>query len=191
MLNSMTVWRGALVAALLAAPGLHAAEVAGVRLDDSLRVGNRELVLNGAGLRSKLFIKLYVGALYVPQKSTQVAVLLDNAAPRRMALRLLRDVDAESLHTALDDGLKANLAPGELAHLQAACGQLAAIMQQIGKVREGQTVAIDLMADGVAVSLNGQLRGQIAAPALAPALLKVWLGDKPADPALKKSLLGG
>ena len=43
-----------MIAALVAVPGLHAAEVAGVRVADSIKVGNSELVLNGAGLRSKL-----------------------------------------------------------------------------------------------------------------------------------------
>ncbi len=190
MITSNTVRQAALIATLVAAPGLHAAEVAGVKLDDKIRVGGSELVLNGAGVRSKLFIKVYVGALYVGQKSTAPAAIYDSMSPRRMALRMLRDVDAESLHSALDDGLKANHTPEELAGLKAASDQLAAIMKGIGKAREGDTIAIDFLAEGVAVSLNGESRGKVAAPALAKALLKVWLGDKPADAALKKSLLG-
>ncbi|WP_412480521.1 chalcone isomerase family protein [Azonexus sp. IMCC34839] len=190
MITSNTVRQAALIATLVAAPGLHAAEVAGVKLDDKIRVGGSELVLNGAGVRSKLFIKVYVGALYVGQKSTAPAAIYDSTGPRRMALRMLRDVDAESLHSALDDGLKANHTPEELAGIKAASDQLASIMKGIGKAREGDTIAIDFLAEGVAVSLNGESRGKVAAPALAKALLKVWLGDKPADAALKKSLLG-
>ena len=190
MITSNTVRQAALIATLVAAPGLHAAEVAGVKLDDKIRVGGSELVLNGAGVRSKLFIKVYVGALYVGQKSTAPAAIYDSTAPRRMALRMLRDVDAESLHSALDDGLKANHTPEELAGIKAASDQLASIMKGIGKAREGDTIAIDFLAEGVAVSLNGESRGKVATPALAKALLKVWLGEKPADAALKKSLLG-
>ena len=190
MITSNTVRQAALIATLVAAPGLHAAEVAGVKLDDKIRVGGSELVLNGAGVRSKLFIKVYVGALYVGQKSTAPAAIYDSTAPRRMALRMLRDVDAESLHSALDDGLKANHTPEELAGIKAASDQLASIMKGIGKAREGDTIAIDFLAEGVAVSLNGESRGKVATPALAKALLKVWLSDKPADAALKKFLLG-
>ena len=58
MITSNTVRQAALIATLVAAPGLHAAEVAGVKLDDKIRVGGSELVLNGAGVRSKLFIKV-------------------------------------------------------------------------------------------------------------------------------------
>ena len=190
MITSNTVRQAALIATLLAAPGLHAAEVAGVKLDDKIRVGASELVLNGAGVRSKLFIKVYVGALYVGQKSATAAAIYDSATPRRMALRMLRDVDAESLHSALDEGLKNNHTADELAGIKVASEQLAGIMKGIGKAREGDTIAIDFMADGVTVSLNGESRGKVVAPTFAKALLKVWLGEKPADTSLKKALLG-
>lgn len=191
MKMSKSIRRAALVVALLATPGLHAAEVAGVRIADSVRVGNSELVLNGAGLRSKLFIKVYVGALYVGQKTTTVAAVLDSPLPRRMAMRMLRDLDAESLHEALEDGLRNNLSPTELAEVKAQADQLAGIMKGIGKVREGDTVAIDFAADGIVVSQNGEGRGKVAGAGFGKALLKVWLGEKPADASLKKALLGG
>jgi len=176
---------------LLAAPGLHAAEVAGVKVDDSLRVGGSELLLNGAGLRSKLFIKVYVGALYVGQKSTNPAAIIDSTQPRRIVMRLLRDLDAETLASAMDEGLRNNHSPAELADMKPQADQLAGIMKGIGKAREGDTIAIDFSADGVTVGLNGEVRGKVAGPGFAKALLKVWLGDKPADASLKKALLGG
>jgi len=190
MITSPVVRRAALLAALLAAAGLHAAEVAGVKVDETVRVGSNELLLNGAGLRSKLWVKVYVGALYVGHKAASAAAIVDGSGPRRMQLRLLRDLDAESLHAALDEGLRNNHSPAEFAELAGQAGQLAAIMKGIGKVREGDTVAIDFTADGVAVGLNGEARGKVAGGAFAKALLKVWLGDKPADASLKKALLG-
>ncbi len=190
MITSTSVRRAALIAALVAVPGLHAAEVAGVRVADSIKVGNSELVLNGAGLRSKLFIKVYVGALYVGQKAATPAAIYDSATPRRMVLRLLRDLDADSLHSALDEGLRNNHSPAELSDMQAQADQLAGIMKAIGKVREGDTVSIDFSAEGVVVSQNGEVRGKVAGANFAKALLKVWLGDKPADASLKKALLG-
>ncbi|MBP5987458.1 MAG: chalcone isomerase family protein [Azonexus sp.] len=191
MISSTSVRQAALIAALLAAPGLHAAEVAGVKVDDSLRVGGSELLLNGAGLRSKLFIKVYVGALYVGQKSTNPAAIIDSTQPRRIVMRLLRDLDAETLASAMDEGLRNNHSPAELADMKPQADQLAGIMKGIGKAREGDTIAIDFSADGVTVGLNGETRGKVAGPGFAKALLKVWLGDKPADASLKKALLGG
>lgn len=187
---SHTVRVAAVLAALLATPGLHAAEVAGVKIDEQIKVGNSELVLNGAGLRSRVFIKVYVGALYVTQKAATPAALLDAGNPRRMSLRLLRDLDADTLYGALLDGLKNNNSEAELAALKAPIDQFAEIMKKIGNARSGDTVAIDFTGDGVGVSLNGEARGKVTGATFGRALLKVWLGDKPVDASLKKALLG-
>jgi len=190
MIASHRIRQAALIAALAAAPGIHAAEVAGVNVEEKIRVGSSELVLNGAGLRSKLFIKLYLGALYTTQKSSTPAVLIDGTGPRRMNLRLLRDIGADTLHGALEEGLQNNNSPAELEAVKAASEQFGALMKGIGKVKEGDTVALDFSSEGVAVSLNGESRGKVAGAAFARALLKVWLGEKPADAGLKKALLG-
>jgi len=190
MMISHTVRVAAVLAALLATPGLHAAEVAGVKIDEQIKVGSSELVLNGAGLRSRVFIKVYVGALYVTQKAATPAALLDAGNPRRMSLRLLRDLDADTLYGALLDGLKNNNSEAELAALKAPIDQFAEIMKKIGNARSGDTVAIDFTGDGVGVSLNGEARGKVAGATFGRALLKVWLGDKPVDASLKKALLG-
>ena len=190
MITSTSVRRTALLAALLAVPGLHAAEVAGVRVDDRVSVGNSELVLNGAGLRSKLFIKIYVGALYVGQKTATPAAIYDSPQPRRMLMRMMRDLDADSLHTALDEGLKNNHSAAELAGIKAQADQLGGIMKAIGKAREGDTITMDFFADSVVVGMNGETRGKVAGAGFARAVLKVWLGDNPADSSLKKALLG-
>ena len=191
MIQKTTVMRAALLAALIAAPGLQAAEVAGVKVDDRIRVGSSELVLNGAGLRSKLFVKVYVGALYVWQKANTTAAIIDQSGPRRMVMRLLRDMDADTLHGALDEGLRNNLSAAELADMKPQADQLAGIMKGIGKVREGDSIAIDFGTDGIVIALNGDAKGKVAGGNFARALLKVWLGEKPADASLKKALLGG
>jgi len=190
MMLSHSVRLAAVLVALLAAPGLYAAEVAGVKIDEHLKVGSNELVLNGAGLRSKLFIKVYVGALYVSQKATTSAALLDAASPRRMSLRLLRDLDADTLYGALRDGLKDNNSEAELVALKTPTEQFAELMKKIGNARSGDTVAIDFTPDGVGVSLNGEARGKVVSTTFGRALLKVWLGENPVDASLKKALLG-
>lgn len=191
MIQKTTIMRAALLAALIASPGLQAAEVAGVKVDERIRVGSNELVLNGAGLRSKLFVKVYVGALYVGQKASTTAAIIEQNGPRRIVMRLLRDMDADTLHGALDEGLRNNLSAAELAEIKPQADQLAGVMKGIGKVREGDSIAIDFNGEGITVTLNADVKGKVAGGSFARALLKVWLGDKPADASLKKALLGG
>jgi long-chain acyl-CoA synthetase len=191
MKTSQGVRLAVLLAAWLAVSAPQAAEVAGVRIDDKTQAGGQELVLNGAGLRTKFFIKVYVGALYVAQKTNSPAAILDNPAPRRMVLRMLREMDADSLYGALDEGLRNNLGAAELAELKPQADQLGAIMKGIGTVKEGDGITIDFGAAGIEVGLNGKTRGKVEGAAFGRALLKVWLGDQPADASLKKALLGG
>ena len=181
----------ALAAGLLVIPGIFAAEVAGIKLDDQVKVGASDLVLNGTGLRSKLFIKVYIGALYVSEKSASPVALLDATTPRRMTMRMLRDIDSDTLYGALWDGLKDNNSEAELAALKVPIEQFAEIMKKIGTAKNGDTVTLDFAGDGVAVGFNGTARGKVASGAFARSLLKVWLGDNPVDSSLKKALLGG
>lgn len=190
--NGMRKVRGAVMAlALLAAFSVQAAEVAGVKLADQVQVEGKDLVLNGAGVRSKFFVKVYVGALYVGQKATAPAAIYDAAGPRRMVMRMMREMDAESLGSALDEGLRNNLTPAEQLEMKPQAEQLGTLMKGIGKVKEGDVIAIDFTAEGVSVGLNGQGRGKVAGPAFGKALLRVWIGDSPADASLKTALLGG
>ena len=68
-----------------------------MKLEPSAQVGAAALQLNGAGLRTRAFFKVYVAALYVPQKSADAAALLAQKGPRRITLTMLRNIDADSL----------------------------------------------------------------------------------------------
>ena len=57
--------------------------VESIRYEDSAVVGQTTLQLNGAGLRKKVFFKVYAAGLYVPQKAqTAKGVLEQNGAAR-------------------------------------------------------------------------------------------------------------
>jgi long-chain acyl-CoA synthetase len=183
---------GALVAAcLLASTPSQAAEVAGVRIEDQTKAGATDLVLNGAGIRTRVFFKVYVGALYVPKRTTNAATVIDAKEPRRVVLHLLRDLDADSLFGALLDGLKKNHGDAEMTALKPNIDQFEGIMRGIGNAKTGDIIGIDFTSDGVAVAYNGQARGSVAGESFGRALLKVWLGEKPADADLKRAMLGG
>lgn len=186
-----TVSRHVLTVALLAASISHAAEVAGVRIDDRSRVGNADLVLNGAGLRTKVFFKVYVAALYAPKKMSAASAVLDSREPRRILMHMMRDLDADSLVGALKEGLQHNHSAAELTALKADIDQFEALMRGIGNARKGDVITIDFSGEGTGVGFNGQTRGAVPGEAFGRALLKVWLGDKPVDGELKSALLGG
>ena len=182
-------WGSAAVAALFAVT-VFAADIGGVKLADKTSVGGQELVLNGGAVRTKAIFKVYVGSLYLPAKATDLAGVLAKG-PRRIQMNLLRDLSADQLLEALNDGLKDNSSAAELAAVKAQTDQLASIMKSFGEVKEGNVVTLDFVDGATVVTLNGAAKGTIPGEAFNRALTKIWLGDKPAQADLKKAMLGG
>lgn len=172
----------------------HGAEVAGVKLPDRTRVdaGGPELVLNGAGLRTRFFIKVYAAGLYLEKKSQTPAAVLALAGPKRVAMHLLRDLSAQQILEAVHDGIDANNSPAERETLKPQLGEFDVVMTELGPIKKGDVVTLDyLPGAGTVVTMNGQAKGKpIAGEALYQALLRVWLGDSPVQEDLKKELLG-
>ena len=131
------------VAALFAATAF-AADVGGVKLADKASVGGQELVLNGGAVRTQAIFKVYVGSLYLPAKASDLAGVLAKG-PRRIQMNLLRDLSADQLVDALNDGLKDNNSEAELAAVKAQQAQLATIMKAFGEVKEGNVVTLDFV----------------------------------------------
>ena len=167
-----------------------ALEIGGIKLDDKASVGGQELVLNGAGVRTKLMFKIYVAGLYLPQNARDLAGVLAKG-PRRVQMSLLRNLTADELIGAFVEGLNANNSPVEMAAVKAQTDQLVAIMKGFRDVKEKDVVALDFVDGGTKVGFNGEARGTISGEAFNAALMRIWLGDKPAQPDLKKAMLGG
>jgi Chalcone isomerase-like len=166
-----------------------AAEVGGVRLDDRVSIGAQELVLNGAGMRTRVVFKVYVASLYLPQKAADLAGVLSKS-PRRIQLNMLRTLSADQLVEALNDGLNESNTAAELAAVKPQVDQLSSIMKSFREVKEKDVITLDFVDGATRVGLNGEAKGSIGGDAFNQALTKVWLGEKPVQPDLKKSLLG-
>jgi long-chain acyl-CoA synthetase len=176
--------------ALLFAGGAAAAEVGGVKLDDKASVGGQELVLNGAGIRTRAIFKVYVAGLYLPAKAGDLAGVLAKG-PRRIQMNILRELTADQLVDALVEGLKDNNSAAEMAAIKAQTEQLVSIMKAFQQVKEKDVVTLDFVGDATQIGFNGSARGSIPGAAFNAALTRIWLGDKPIQADLKKAMLGG
>ncbi len=172
----------------------QAAEVAGVKLEDRLRLapGGPELVLNGAGIRTRVFFKVYVAGLYLAEKRAAPGEVLALPGPKRVSMTMLRDLGAQQLSDALVEGIRNNSNAAEQEALKARIDELVAIMNAIGEAKTGDRIQLDFLPDsGTRVVVNGEPRGKpIAGEDFYRALLRIWLGDKPVDGDLKQGLLG-
>lgn len=180
-----------LVCCLVLSWNASALEVSGVKLPDSLHLGNHDLVLNGAGLRTKFFFKVYVAALYLGEKNHAAEAVLNQSGEKRVSLHILREVSDEKMLNAFNEAMVANHTPTEMQAMEPQLKELTAIFHAIGKVKEGDVVNLDYFPDsGTQFIVNGVQRGNIPGAAFNRALLKIWLGDHPAQADLKQEMLG-
>lgn len=162
-------------------------EVAGVNIDPTVTAGQKTLVLNGAGIRKKLVIKVYVGALYLERKAVSREELLKDEGDKLVRMTFVyKKVEKEKIVEAFAEGL-ANNSP-DVAQTADARAFLSWFTSDF---RAGDTVDVRMGADGtVSAAHNGKELGTIRNPALARAVLRIWFGDKPADAGLAKGMLG-
>ena len=169
-----------------------AAEVAGVKLADKDRVANSELLLNGAGLRKRAFFQVYAIGLYLPERKTAAAEAVAATGPKRVAIHMLRDVEAGEFAGALVNGMKDNLSEAEMKAFEPRVKQLSAIMGEMKEAKKGMRITLDwLPAAGTQMTVEGKPAGApIPGEDFYRALLRIWLGEKPVQDDLKKALLG-
>jgi hypothetical protein len=168
------------------------ADVAGVKIEDKDKLSNTELTLNGAGLRKRAFFQVYAIGLYLPEKKSSAADAIAAPGPKRVAMHMLRDVDADQFGGALTDGMKDNNGETEMKALAPRVKQLLAAMNEMKEAKKGMRITLDWVpAAGTQLAVDGKPSGApIPGEDFYRALLRIWLGEHPVQEDLKKALLG-
>ncbi|HJV68572.1 chalcone isomerase family protein [Ideonella sp.] len=169
-----------------------AVEIEGVKLADSTTVGGKELKLNGAGVRTRVIFKVYVMGLYLPETKRASSEVLAAEGPRRFTLSMLRNVSGADLGEAFMAGLDKNSDQAERTRLAKQIAKFGEMFKSIETLKKGDVLTGDwLPGTGTVLQLNGKpLAEPLPDVAFYNAILKIWLGDKPADSSLKPALLG-
>jgi len=169
-----------------------AAEVAGVKVEERVKLGSSELQLNGAGVRTRVIFKVYVGALYLPERKSGAAEVIALKGAKRVSMTLLRDLTARQITDAFEEGIRGNSSEAELAALKDQLGAFVATINEIGSAKEKTVITFDFLPEsGTQITVDGAARGKpVPGEDFYVALLKIWLGDKPVDANLKRGMLG-
>jgi hypothetical protein len=170
-----------------------AAEIGGVKFDDTNKLAGKELKLNGLGLRTKFIVKVYAAGLYLPEKSKSVEEILKMDGPRRMTLIMMREVSSDAFGSAFMDGLNANVDKADKTKIVTQISKFGEMFATFDGLKKGDVLHLDwIPGQGTQCELNGKKVGELL-PDLVfyNAVLKIWLGDKPVDSGLKPHLLGG
>ena len=189
---STRILRSLIAAALLSA-GLAQAAITVGNVDFATRqtVQQRALELNGAGLRTRLGFKVYAMGLYLRAPLSEAGAILADKGEKRIRIVPIRDLEAKQFGDALQAGLEKNHDAAALAALKPATDALLAALAAVGEVKAGTEIVLDRLGSGATrLLVDAKQHGEdITDVAFYPALLRIWLGERPADSELREALL--
>ena len=177
-----------LTAALLVSPLLHAKTVSGVDVQEVLMIQSKELVLNGAGVRSKFFMDLYVGSLYLPTPQDNLTAVLEQSVAVIRLNITSGMITSDKMVDAISEGFDA-ATNDDTSSIKAEISQFMGLFN--AEIKQGDQFSFVLTKnEGVTSFKNEQPQGEVKGELFRQALIKIWLGDAPAQNSLKQSLLG-
>jgi len=167
-----------------------AVELEGVSVPNQVVLEGETLSLNGAGVRTKFFFDIYVGALYLAHPANRAETVLAQSRPARVSMDILySEVNKEKLIKGWISGFKKNQSKVSFSRLEQ---RLGAFNRMFTDLKKGDHIDFDFLKGGqTRVVVKGKLMGNVHGLDFQQALLAVWLGDKPADRGLKQAMLQG
>lgn len=164
-------------------------EISGVTPPKSIEVSGQQLMFNGAGLREKLFLDLYVGGLYLTNKSNDGKTVINADESMAITLDIVSGlITSEKMIDAVDDGFESSTG-GNTAPLESQINTFKdAFKDEI--VKGDHFVIAYIKGTGVEIHKNGKKIKSISGLDFKKALFGIWLGDEPADEDLMEGMLG-
>ena len=165
-------------------------KIGGVIMPNVMKAGEEYLKLNGGGIREKMFIDLYIGVLYLREKSSSASTIINADEPMGVKLRVIsgmvtKENMEEAIRTGFENSTGNNTAP---------------IKDKIDKLIDvgfEQEIAVGDIIDlvylpgkGTTLYKNNTSIVTISGLDFKKALFGVWLCDVPADENLKNKMLG-
>jgi hypothetical protein len=176
-----------LASAMLLSFSVNAAqEVSGVSVPDNVSLEGTSLHYQGAGVRSKFFIDLYVGSLFTQKADKNVIKSQDVSAIRLNIISGL--ITSEKMISAINDGFDGATA-GNTAPISAEIAEFIGVFSE-EIVKGDQFTLVSTPGKGLATYKNNEKLSTINNDAFRQAVLSIWLGDEPADDDLKDDMLG-
>ncbi len=178
-----------ILAILMMATLGNAEEIGGINMPASLQAGQTQLMLNGAGMRTKFFFDIYVGGLYLKEKSQDAKAVIETDEPMAIRLHIVSSMaTSKKMEKAWREGFEKTTG-GNIEPIKVQIEELISVFREEIKENDSYDM-IYVPGKGVQVSKNNESRSTIGGLPFKKALFGIWLSDKPAQKSLKKAMLG-
>ena len=165
-------------------------EVNGVTVPRKIEFQNKSLQLNGAGGRSKMWLEVYVQALYLSQLSQDPQFIIDSDTEMAIRIEITSSmVSSNKLTKAMNTGFEKS-AGSNLEQLRPRIEQFKTYLSDAITEKDVFILFYNPLDQTINVYKNEVLKGKIQGFDFKKALFGIWLSDKPVDETLKKHLLG-
>lgn len=167
-----------------------ALDVGGVKLDETQSVQGTSLQLNGAGVRNKFFVDVYVAGLYLAKPSTSAEAIITSKELQSMRIVITSSqITRERLTDAITEGIQKS-AGADFARYAPMLDQLWSALTF--EVQKGDVFDFTYVPQqGVHFVRNGQTLRVMPEFEFKKVLFGIWLGEDPIQPSLKEDLLAG
>ncbi|HET8868852.1 MAG TPA: chalcone isomerase family protein [Aquabacterium sp.] len=165
----------------------------GQQFERTMGLADRNLRLNGLGLRGVAWIKAFVAGLYLPAPSKDAAQVLAMPGPKRIRLKIMLNAPSHELTRSLVGRIEDHESEAVRVRLGDRLTGLASLIDSVGDLKPGDTLDLDFIPDkGVSLRFNDKVVGQpVSGDDLYRCVLKIFVGDHPVDRRMKEGLLRG
>lgn len=162
----------------------------GVALPRTIKCENKTLQLNGAGSRSKMWVEVYIQALYLSQLSQNPKEIINDNLEMSIRIEITSAlVSSGKLTRALNSGFEKSAG----ADFEKYTSKMELLKNFLADdIVKGDVFELTYSTtdSSIWVIKNGELKGKIPGFDFKKVFFGIWLGDKPVDEDLKNNLLG-
>ena len=171
-------------------PAISQTKIGGIVMPNVMKVGDQYLKMNGGGVREKYWIDLYVGVLYLTNKTSDADKIINADEPMSIKLRIISGMVSNSkLEEAIRDGIEKSTN----GNIEPVKDRMETMIKKgfAEDVNDGDEFdLIYLPGEGTTLQKNNQRIITVQGLDFKKALFGIWLCDDPAQESLKKKMLG-
>ncbi len=161
-----------------------------VTMPAEYKLNEQSLKLNGAGVREKFFLDLYIGGLYLQSPSTSADGVIKADKPMSIKLHIISGlIDSDKMIDAIDDGMD-KATKGNSSQFSNEIIAFKKAFEEEIQVGDIYDITYD-PSKGTVIYKNTKLTTTIPGFDFKQALFGIWLCDDPADEDLKEGMLKG
>lgn len=167
-------------------------EVDGVLIPRTVKFSNKEILLNGVGVRSKFVFDVYTQALYLTNLSSDPNEIINSNSTMGMIFYMVSPlVTSKKFSRNLDAGIRRTVGDNKWKTFKPELDLLEEFVSK-GDIKKNDTFYIiyNDTDSSIWILKNGMLQGKIPGLEFKKAFFGIWLSEKPVNETLKNELLG-